>query len=143
MKLFKLLCTLTPVAALVSCASTSNEVPRLSEVLSSTVEQDGRACVRTNTISGYGVRDGEVIMIDAMADYYIATVHPGCTALDTSMTIAFSGSFNEICGRRADKILTGEDSCTINQIFRFEDREEAFAAYDSAVAKRQSMRESK
>lgn len=141
MKLLKIMGLLSSAIVLAACASTSHDVPRLAEVLRDTTGQNGRACIRTSDISGYGVRKGQVINIDTMRNYYIATVRPGCFDLETSMQAMFSGDFYEVCGGRLDKVVTDDNVCTIDQIFEFADRDAAFEAYDAALEKRQSLRD--
>lgn len=141
MKLLKLIGLLTSIALLAACASTARDVPRLADVLRDMTEQNGRACIRTSDISGYGVRKGPVVSIDSMRKYYIATLHPGCFDLETSMHAMFSGDLFEVCGGRMDKVVTNGNVCTIDQVFEFADREMAFAAYDAALKKRQNLRE--
>lgn len=130
-----------PLATLLgACVSTSPKAPNLSQALRDTTGQDGRACVRTSDIRGYGTREGKVINIDARQNYYIATMRPGCFDLGTSMAAMFSGDFNEVCGGRVDKVTTAENVCTIDQMFEFVDREAAFSAYDDAVKEREKAR---
>lgn len=126
-------------ALLTSCATNSeNNAPKLTQILRDNTGQDGRACVRNADIRGYGTADNKVINIDATRSYYIATVHPGCLDLQTSMGVMFSGSFSEVCGGRIDKIITSDGSCTIDQVFEFENREQAFSVYEEALAERAS-----
>lgn len=141
MKLPKLFGVTALVAVLVSCASTENRVPQLSEFLRETTGQNGRACVRSMDIQGYGVRKNDVISIDARRRYYLATVHPGCTDLATSAAAMFSGDFYEVCGGRMDRVITRDNQCTINRMFEFENREEAFGAYEKAMQKREETRD--
>lgn len=138
MVFLKRLIILAPFCFLSACASTKN-VPTLTESLRETTGQNGRACVRTSEIRGYGVRDNNVINIDASRGYYLATVRPGCLDLNTSMAVMFGGSYSEICGGRTDKITTGDNQCTINQLFKFESREAAFGAYEAAIKERQEQ----
>lgn len=121
------------VIALASCVSNSKSVPKITELLSNATGQDGRACVRVSDIQGYGVQKDQVVMIDAIRDYYIATVHPGCFDLGTSMRVAFKGDFDQVCGKRMDKIITGDGDCTLSQMFKFKTREEAFEVYHRVV----------
>lgn len=127
-----------------SCSTTDNggKVPRLTQILRDTTGQNGRACVRTNDIDGYGTLKYDVVSIDGHRKYYLATLMPGCNALDTSVSALFNGKFGEVCGGAIDKIAAGGDHCVIHQMFEFENREEAFATYDTAVAKRQEIRDS-
>ncbi len=129
------------VAVLSSCASTS-DLPNMGEMLRDATGQNGRACIRKGDIQGYGVLDGDVVSIDATRNYYLATVLPGCLDLTTSMGAAFRGDFNEVCGGSADKVLTQENHCTINQMFEFESREEAFEVFDAVQEKREQLKDS-
>lgn len=127
------------VAGLAACTSMDHKLPSISDTLRETTGQNGRACVRTSDIRGYGVQ-GDVINIDSDTDYYIATVHPGCLDLQTSMGIMFSGGFSEICGGRIDKIITRDNECSINHIFQFKNRDAAFEAYEKATTRREELR---
>ena len=131
---------LTPfLIGLAACTSVDHNLTIISDTFRDITGQNGRACVRTSDIRGYGVRDN-VVNIDAGNDYYIATVHPGCFDLQTSMAVMFSGGFSEICGGRIDKIITQDNECAINQIFEFDNRDTAFEAYDKAVKVREALR---
>lgn len=121
------------VLSIVSCASTAEKSPRVSDALREVTGQNGRACVRTGEITGYGVRDSNIVNIDALGDYYIATIRPGCFDLGFSPAAAFSSDSYELCGGRMDKIIVSDDSCTVHQLFEFENREEAFATYEAAL----------
>lgn len=137
MRFLRQLVTLVPLCLMAACTAVSKDVPSLTETLRETTGQNGRACVRTRDIRGYGVRDNNVVNINASRGYYLATVHPGCFDLDTSMAVLFGGSYSEICGGRMDKVVTGEGQCTINQVFKFDSREAAFAAYEAALIERE------
>lgn len=129
-------------AVLASCASTGN-VPKVGQMLRETTGQNGRACIRQNEIQSYGVLKDNVISIDSLdGHYYLATVLPGCVDLQTSVHALFSGNFGEICGQTADSIVTGGDRCSINQIFEFDNRKEAFDTYNQILEKRKSMKSS-
>lgn len=142
MKINKL-CAFLPILLLAACAMTrQDDVPDLTTMLRETTGQNGRACVRNSDIRGYGMqrsKGDDAINIDATPDYYIATVRPGCLDLQTSMGIIFSGSINEVCGGRIDKVITQGNECSINQIFRFENRDQAFEAFQNAVDRRQEI----
>lgn len=122
-----------------ACASTGREVPRLSAMLADETGQNGRACVRLSEIQGYGVLDDNVLSIDATRNYYLATVLPGCNDLQTSARTLFSGKFGEVCGGGKDRIATGGDSCSIRQMFEFENREQAFAAFNAVREERKAL----
>ena len=127
------------VVALSGCATT--DLPSMSEMLRDTTEQNGRACVDESDIDGYGVLENDVISIDGGQDYYLATVLPGCNSLTTSIGVIFGDNFGEICGQRGDEIITGDNSCQIHQIFEFDDREEAFDAFNDVMEVRERMGE--
>lgn len=139
MKYIRQCLTIQLIAALAACTSMDSKLRSVSETLRETTGQNGRACVRTSDIRSYGVQD-DVVNIDSDSDYYIATVHPGCLDLHTSMAIMFSGGFSEICGGRIDKIITQSSECSINQIFQFDNRDAAFEAYEKAVMRREALR---
>lgn len=139
MKRFIILGIAAFAAALSGCATT--DFPSMSEMLRDTTEQDGRACVRESDIDGYGVLENDVISIDGGQDYYLATVLPGCNNLATSIGLMFSDNFGEICGQRGDEVRTGRDTCQIHQVFEFDDREEAFEAFNDVMEVRERMGE--
>lgn len=139
MKRLMISSVLVLTAVLASCASTGRDVPRVGKMLSEATGQNGRACVRVNDIQGYGVLEGNVLSIDGRTGYYLATVLPGCTDLQTSARALFSGGFGEFCGRTGNKVVTGGDQCTIGQMFEFENREEAFATYDAVLERRKAL----
>jgi len=115
--------------------------PPFYKVLAETLEENGRACVRHSDIRGYGVLDHDVISIDARRAYYLATVMPGCNALNTSPTALFEERFSEVCGGGMHKLYTGGDHCTIRQIFEFDSREAAFEAHGKAVEAYDALRD--
>lgn len=121
------------ILGLASCASNSVGPFGIGEALRVTSGQDGRACVRTSGIRGYGVRDSSTINISALRNYYIATLRPGCLSLETAPAAAFSSDSYELCGGRMDKIVVHDGQCTVNQVFEFADRDAAFKMYDEAV----------
>lgn len=142
MKVLMVFGTAALAAVLASCASTGRDMPRVGEMLSEASGQNGRACVRVRDIQGYGVLEGNVISIDSTTDYYLATVLPGCVDLQTSVRALFSGDFGEICGRTMGTIATGGDRCVINQVFEFEDREQAFETYHAVLEERKALENS-
>jgi hypothetical protein len=134
----KILSLTACAAVLTACASTGG-TPRMGKMLSENTGQNGRACVRLGDIRGYGVLDDGVVSIDGGTRYYLATFLPGCNDLETSARAAFDGDFGEVCGRSMNRIVSDGDSCVINQMFEFESREAAFAAYDLALADRKAL----
>ena len=133
------LASILALAVLAGCSTTP--MPNISTTLLDTTGQDGRACVDTSDIRGYGVLEQDVISIDARNNYYLATVLPGCNNLEVSARAMFSSRFYEVCGGGMDHVRTGGDNCTIRNMFEFENREEAFAAHDAAIAARKAAAE--
>ena len=129
-------------AAACSTSDRKEKVPTIKEVLKEVTGQNGRACVRTSDIQGYGTLKYDIVSIDARRKYYLATLLPGCNSVSTSFQALFVGSFSEVCGGAINKMVTREDNCVIHQMYEFESREEAFAVYESAVAKRDEIRDS-
>lgn len=121
---------------LVLSACTNNaqkeSVPPMRELLQQLTEQNGRACVRTSEIRGYGASNNRVITIDGGRDYYLATTVHACNDIDTSFRALFVGRFGEICGNSFSKIVTGGSRCAIGSVYRFNSRKEAFAALETA-----------
>lgn len=128
------------LAAVLSGCATTN-LPGMSEMLRDTTDQNGRACVRESDIDGYGVLENDVISIDGGQDYYLATVLPGCNNLATSIGLMFSNNFGEICGQSGDEVRTDRETCQIHQVFQFDDREEAFDAFNDVMEARERMGE--
>jgi len=124
---------------LTSCASTNT--PKMATMLRDTTGQNGRACILQSDIKSYGVLKDNIISINGKRKYYLATVLPGCNDLQTSVRAMFSGKFSEICGQSMDKLVTGGNQCTINHIFQFNSRDEAFAVYNSILEQRESMKD--
>ena len=131
------------VTLLTACASTGSGKPKMGAMLGETTGQNGRACIRQGDIRGYGVLKGDVISIDGFRNYYLATVLPGCNDLQTSVGAMFSGGFGEVCGGGMDAIATsGGDHCTINKIYKFENRDQAMALYKETFDKREALGQS-
>ena len=128
---------------LMACASVQSNLPDYDKLLKTQTEQNGRACIRESDIRGYGVLDDSVVSIDARGrkEYYLLTTTYQCNSLMTSGSAAFVGGFSELCGGGRDNIFTGDDSCPIKSIFKFESRAQAFAAFDEANDVRNQMRE--
>ncbi len=82
-----------------------------------------------------------MISIDGRRNYYLATVMPGCNALDTSPSALFEERFSEVCGGGMHKVYAGGDHCTIRQMYEFENREAAFEAHRNAVERYDALRE--
>jgi hypothetical protein len=141
MKLYSLLGLALLCTGLIGCSNQQSKAPHISTMLIEETGQNGRACVRSSRIRGYGILKHDVISIDGHRDYFLATVRPGCLSLSTSIQAAFSGDFGEVCGGINDKIISGGDSCTIRHIFKFDDRKQAFAVYESTLEKRKALKE--
>jgi hypothetical protein len=141
MKRLQILCIVAGGAMLAGCA-TGRDVPRVSRMLAEEIPQNGRACVRLSDIRSYGVLEDNVVSIDGTRNYYLATVLPGCNDLQASVRSLFSGGFGEICGQSMNKITTRGDSCTINKLYEFKSREEAFAVYNAVLQKREALKKS-
>ncbi len=135
---FKIFGVVAFAAALVSCASTGGGTRKIGNMLSEHTGQNGRACVRLGDVRSYGVLKDGVVSIDGGRRYYLATFLPGCGDLQTSARALFDGKFGEICGMAMDKVEAGGDTCVINKMFEFENRQQAFAAYDMALAQRKA-----
>jgi len=139
----KVLLTGMFLASLAGCASLQSNLPNYDELLKTQTEQNGRECIRDSQIRGYGVLDDDVVSIDARRpnEYYLMTTLYRCQSLVMSNSAAFVGGFSELCGGGRDKIFTGEDSCPIKSIFKFESREQAFDAFDQAKETRKKLKE--
>lgn len=140
MKYLMAFCCGSALLALTACATQGPEVPSVAEMLRESTGQNGRACVRDANFRGYGVLKHNVLSIDGGRNYYLATVLPGCTDMTTSARAMFSGSFGEICGQSMHQMTTRGSSCTINQMFRFDNREQAFSVYNQVIERRDQLR---
>lgn len=142
MNVFKVICVLAGVLILASCSSLGVNLPSHDELLRAETEQDGRACVRQRNIRGYGTLDDDVISISSSGKkrYYLATTFMNCNSLLTSFKAGFKGDFFEVCGGRNDKIITSDEACSIKSIFEFENREDAFAAFEKVEKTRDDLR---
>lgn len=143
-KMWSTICIGSAVSAgsiILGACSTAPDVPSVAELLSADSKQDGRACLLVRDIRGYGVNREEFIFIDGSRGYYLATANPGCMDLATTPQIAFIGHLTRLCGGRMDKIQTRDYECTIKEIYSFENRDAASAAYDKAVGDRRALLE--
>ena len=127
--------------ALTACSSnaTKEPVPQMRDLLQELTEQNGRACVRTAQIRGFGTKQNRIITIDGGRDYYIATTIHACNDINTSFRALFVGRFGEICGNSFSKIVAGGSRCAIGSMYKFESRKEAFAALETAQDLRQEV----
>lgn len=121
-----------------ACA-TGPEVPSVAELLGKNTGQDGGACMQTSELRRYSVADDEFIFIDGSLGYYIVTLNPGCQDLGTTPGMALDGSFNEVCGLGMDKVITRGHQCFIREIFKFDNRDAAFAAYQAAAEQQAAL----
>ena len=128
---------------LMACASMQADLPNYDELLKAQTEQNGRQCIRDSDIKGYGVLEDNVVSIDARGrnEYYLLTTVYQCQSLMVSSAAAFVGGFSELCGGGRDKIFTGDDSCPIKSIFKFESQQQAFAAFDQAKETRNQIKQ--
>lgn len=135
--------TAAALSNIMACSSIQADIPNYDELLKAQTEQDGRTCIRDSDIRGYGVLDDNVVSIDGRRrnEYYLLTTIYQCQSLIMSNSAAFVGGFSELCGGGRDRILTGEDSCPIKSIFKFESQDQAFAAFDQAKDTRKRVRE--
>lgn len=140
MKTLAIACLTGVVLTLSACATPGRDVPSMTEMLRESTGQDGRACVRETDLRGYGVLRDNVLSIDGRRNYYLATVLPGCTDLATSARTMFMGGFGEICGRSMHRVVTRGSACTINQVFQFDNRDDAFATYHEIMEQREELR---
>lgn len=124
-----------------SGCSTQPSLPTMADMLQEATGQNGRACVRTNDIRGWGSLEHGVISIDGFNRYYLATLMPGCHEVETSFAALFSGDFGEVCGGSIDRIQVREGGCTVRQMFEFKNREDAFTTYSTLDARRKALRE--
>jgi Family of unknown function (DUF6491) len=131
---------LLPLLFFTACA-TGPDIPSIAEILSKNTGQDGSACLRINEIRRYGVNGDEFIFINGTRGYYIATVNPVCPDIATTPNIAFVGHLNKLCGIRMDKIFTGNNQCTIREIFEFKSSDAATAAYENAIEQQRTLAE--
>ncbi len=123
---------------LAGCSTTdTSNTPKLSAYLKEQTGQNGRACIQTRDIRGYGASDSSV-NIDAGRKYYIATTLYRCVGLDMAPRALFEDRFSEVCGGGTANIITREGRCPLQDIFEFEDRQAAFAAMDLAEETRKA-----
>lgn len=123
-----------------SCAAAGGDAHSIKKMLADTTGQNGRACIKKTDIRSFGVLKGDIVSIDGTRHYYLATVFPGCTDLQTSMRAYFSSDFFEVCGGKNDKMVTESNQCTINRIYEFKNRDEAFSTYHAVLEKRKEAK---
>ncbi len=117
------------------------DLPSMDTLLAQLTEQNGRACIRSGSISGYAPLSDRMVSVSGRrGEHFLVTTLFSCPSLDFSMGVAFSGSFSEICGGSTrDQLLTGEESCPIKHIYKFLSRADAFATLEMAEARRKVM----
>ncbi|MDT0596500.1 DUF6491 family protein [Glaciecola petra] len=138
---------LSALFLLFACDITSNKGSGLlnnNTLLLSITEQDGRACLREDDIRGFGILDDDVISVESRrrGEYYLLTTLYHCPSIQFSPKLAFSASFNELCGGggRAS-VISGDEICPIRNIFKFENRQQAFDAFAQVEEKRAQLKE--
>jgi hypothetical protein len=139
MKRLKIIGALACATVLGACATTAGDKPKLGNMLADTTKQDGRACVKVGDIQGYGVLQDNVLSIEGEGEHYLATLMPGCNDLPVSGRILFSGDFGEVCGQSMDEVVAGDTHCTINNLYKFDDRDDAMDAYHATLEMREHL----
>ncbi|MFT6268268.1 MAG: hypothetical protein ACJAVV_001076 [Alphaproteobacteria bacterium] len=133
---------LLTLASLSACSTLTANLPNNNTLLKEVTKQDGRACIRSNDINGFGILDDDVISIDGRrGEYYLATTLYRCNSLNISPQLAFKGNFAEFCGGGRASVITGDETCPVNAIYKFDSREDAFATFDVVTNKRAALRE--
>ena len=128
---------LLAMGLLAACAAQS-ERPTLSfdEALQQVTGQDGKTCIRDYDIDGFGAINDSVVSVSGRGrEHFLVTTRFRCNTLSTAFKVNFSGDFSEFCHGR-DEIITREESCPVKHIYRFANREDAFAALDAAKERR-------
>jgi hypothetical protein len=138
MKQLKILGAAACAVFLGSCATTGSDT-KLGSLLGDSTGQNGRACVKVSDIEGYGVLEDSVLSIEGEDEHYLATLTPGCEDLSTTARVQFSGDFGEVCGQAMDEIVMDDNRCTINQLFEFDDRDDAMDAYHATLELREQL----
>ncbi|WP_096085140.1 DUF6491 family protein [Agaribacterium haliotis] len=114
-----------------SSGSSKTSSQQLAMALAEQTGQNGRACIRTSDIRGYGMDGQNQINIDARPKYYIATTLYTCQNIDLAPRALFDSRFSEACGG-STYITTRNGRCPIDKIFEFANRDEAFTAVRQA-----------
>lgn len=142
MKLTRTVLCLFALSTLSACSSLTANLPSNDTLLGELTEQNGRACIRSNDINGFGVLDDDVISIDARrGEYYLVTTLFRCNSLSISPKIAFKGNFANFCGGGGDSIITGDEACPVKAIYKFNSSKEALDAFAELTNKRAELRE--
>ena len=132
---------LISVAGLTACDTTSASLPKNDELLLNVTEQDGRSCIRQRDIRGFGVIDDDLLSVDINRnrEFYLVTTIFQCQSLGVSPRVAFDGDFLEICGGGRHRVITGEESCPIKSVYKFDSQKAAFDAIDEIEAQREAL----
>lgn len=142
MKLTHTIFSLFTLLSLSACSSLTVNPPSNNALLGELTKQNGRACVRSNDINGFGVLDDDVISIDGRrGKYYLVTTLFRCNSLSISPKIAFKGNFANFCGGGGDSIITGDEACPVKAIYEFSSSKEAFDAFAEVTNKRAELRQ--
>ena len=129
---------------LTGCHSTSYQpMPQdMARALSETTGQNGRECMRVSDIAGYGTLNDSVLSVSSkFRDHYLLVTLFRCPEMELSSAALFKGSFTEFCGGGRDAVLAGKRQCPVQGVFKFDNREAAFAAYDEAIERIRANRE--
>ena len=130
-----------PLIQACSSSSFSPSSQEMNRALQEITGEDGRACVRTRDISGYGtLNDTTVSVSDKFRGHSLMVTTFRCPAIEASPGAAFKGAFTEFCGRR-DSLFSGGSRCPVQSVFVFENRDAAFEALDQAEALIKQQRE--
>lgn len=134
--------TIGLVSTISACALNSPNLPSFDELLRESTAQNGRACFRQNDISGWGALEDNVISVSTKnrREYFLITTTFRCESVLSSFQAQFDGASYEVCGGGANRVLTSSESCPIKSVFKFDDRESAFAEYENAENKIASLR---
>ena len=95
--------------------------------------QNGRACLYTSRIRGYGAISDSVLSVSTtQRKQYLLVMIYSCPPLLQSPAALFEGAFAELCGGGRDRVSTPGNNCPIRSIYEFESRDAAFKALDKA-----------
>ncbi len=142
MKVFKACFITLSTLGLLACSNVERSVKSYENLLKASTEQDGKACVRQRSIRGFGMLADDVVSVEVLGKprYYLMTTRMRCDSLHTHFSAGFKSDFFEICGGANDKIVTAEESCTIDSVFAFDTRDAALEAFNNAKQIRVELR---
>ena len=123
-------CVLITLAACSTQPSSSNSNASYAQAMNELSGQNGRACIRTRDIRGYGSESDNRLNINAGSKYYIAKTMYSCTNLDMAPNALFESRFSEACAGTS-YIISRAGRCPIQYIWEFDNREAAFTAHDN------------